>query len=151
MTTFTADLPNMQPSSPTAYNRHWADWDARSWALVDPWSCAYRDGLGGFHLTIQPGFITDGGSVPRWAWSAVNPLGRSLPCFILHDGLYGAELLPRQRCDEIMFRAQRSIGVGYLTASACYRAVRIGGASVWAKHTRQTVLDCQRLTIFTNI
>jgi hypothetical protein len=96
-------------------------------------------------LYVDAGFITDGASIPRFAWSLVgHPLNEDYVVSALcHDALYSAELLPRKTCDS-EFRAQlKTAGVNILRRNEFYWAVRIGGGFVWGRHTKQGVAAAQ--------
>jgi hypothetical protein len=94
-------------------------------------------------LTVLPGFVTDGTSIPDafWTVTGVAPfdpdfLAASLP----HDALYGAELLPREQCDDVFEALLMANSVRSKThATLFFEAVRIGGASVWSQHTPESI------------
>ncbi len=112
---------------------------AGGWRLAAPWSCELVESRG--TLYVDAGFVTDGASIPRIAWSIVgHPLAEDYVVSALaHDALYTAELLPREACDS-EFRAQLKLaGVNLLRRNEFYWAVRLGGGIVWGGHTKQGV------------
>lgn len=99
--------------------------------------------ISGRTLVMREGFPTDGTSIPPMFWSmtGVAPfdpdfLAGSVP----HDGLYGAELLSRQECDD-EFEALLKLNSPRSQAHAIvfFDAVRLGGIFVWDKHTPETI------------
>lgn len=94
------------------------------------------------------GFQSDGASEPIATWTALglNPFsGASIEASFDHDGLYEAELLPRDTCDLIFKERLLANGVAEEKANAMYLAVHAGGAAVWARHTTQSVAEARKL------
>ncbi len=89
-----------------------------------------------FHA-VPAGFVCDGASVPRWAWTAIgHPLsGRFLRAAVLHDWGYRhpAEGDTRATVDRRFFQGLRADGVGRVRAALMYAAVRVGGGAAWAR------------------
>ena len=108
------------------------------WKLAMP--LVYRDALHG-DITVYPGAITDGASVPRPLWSIVgSPLRdtRVVKAAAIHDQLYktlGAGLT-RKQCDQVFCRALRDEGVSWVKAATYYIGVRIGGWIGWRRYAR---------------
>lgn len=141
MILFEADLPELKPfvKSDCAWDKKHSLWDGRTWELTSNMYIRFANGRVGFELVIPEGFTTDGGSVPRIAWSAVNPMGKSLAAFIVHDALYSGELLSKADCDNVMRDIQKWLGESYMKRQACYRAVKWFGWTVWNKHDKNLV------------
>ena len=106
--------------------------------LTFPYEEVCSDGELDYFIRVHPGFVFDGASIPRFAWSILGlyPMSAQLqgPALI-HDALYGAEMFDRLTCDRIFYRDLRRQGIGWARASTMYRAVRIGGGFCWAAHT----------------
>ena len=85
-------------------------------------------------LTVFPGFVFDGASIPRCCWTITgHPLEhRFLYAALLHDVLYSAGYLSRKQADQC-FRSflSRFAGVGKFSAWKMYVAVRIFGGIAW--------------------
>lgn len=96
---------------------------SRLWKLVKP----YRFGA----IEVPAGFITDGASVPRLFWSLFSPTGSYLGAAVVHDWLYKAKVTTRKEADSIFLAAMKAAGVGFVTRSLVYSAVRAGGWSAW--------------------
>jgi len=126
--------------------------DGTSIKLMEP--MIYDVGFEGSdkQIIIPRGFICDGASIPRWAWTIIgSPLtGVYRNAAILHDWLYATEYfqwdgityclvqngdLNRQLCDELFYEAMTVLRVGCLKKWLIYRAVRNFGGFVWDKHT----------------
>lgn len=87
---------------------------------------------------IPEGFESDWASVPRVWWRIVPP--HQYPhASLMHDFLYSAEVFDRRKCDDMFYDALRERGASIARAYAMWLAVRIGGATVWARHDRRKV------------
>ena len=80
-----------------------------------------------YTVTLYPGLLTDGGSVPwmlRWfvpSWSETNhELNIS---FVLHDVLYATEYLPKEVADDLLEDMLMTAGISRLRASTVCWAV----------------------------
>lgn len=100
----------------------------------------------GVRIDLHPGFETDGASVPRALWRLVGPpwAARYAPAAVVHDVLYASELVPRKVADCLFREAMGQLGVSWWRRSVMYRAVRMGGAAVWRKHTPESVALARR-------
>lgn len=73
-----------------------------------------------YTFKFKKGLMTDGGSIPKvfqWfakGWSADY---RYNAVFILHDALYGSELVPREIADDMLRSSLRDVGLDRLHAS----------------------------------
>jgi len=86
-------------------------------------------------ITVLPGAITDGASIPRFFWRFIGgPFsGLYIAAALIHDQLYkvqGAGLFTRKEVDMMFKRAMLSLGVSSAKAEMMYRAVRMGGGWV---------------------
>ena len=103
-------------------------------------------------ITAPEGFVIDGASVPRAAWSIVRPFGRTLRASVIHDRLYdtrgrwdpamfavlgtdtGEEA--RELADDIFREAMRvdrgpPWNITWFQREGSYRAVRTFGREAW--------------------
>ena len=92
-------------------------------------------------VTAKKGLITDGASIPRWAWRFIGSpfTGKYTGAALIHDALYMAEALPRKQCDNLFLEMLEVEGVSYWKRYAMYWTVRVGGGWVWKKHTKESV------------
>ncbi len=91
-------------------------------------------------VTVKPGAITDGASIPRVFWRLIGgPFsGRYIGAALIHDQLYVTQgyggMFTRKEVDQIFHRAMLSLGVSRWRAQLMYWAVRTGGRSGWDSH-----------------
>jgi len=99
--------------------------------------------ISGKTLFIKSGFVTDGASIPKPAWSILGsyPFDPDiLGPAIVHDALYSAELMDRADCDrEFEELLRRNSAKGDSVHWLFYETVRLGGWSVWNNHTQDTI------------
>lgn len=93
--------------------------DDETWELADDYG------------EIPKGFVTDGGSIPRFFWRVVGAPTDPQTCgpYIKHDWKYQTGCVSRAQADEELYADLRAAGVGYFRAKAVYYAVRMFGAS----------------------
>lgn len=85
-------------------------------------------------ITVRPGFVTDGASVPRWLWMALPAWGDYSRAAVVHDHLCAllADGRPhpaaptRRAADAVFYAAMRESGVGLITRWVLWGGVRIG-------------------------
>jgi hypothetical protein len=82
-----------------------------------------------YDITVPGGFINDGGSVPRWAWSisGLTPDGLARAGYVIHDYLYRFGLKTRSFADCALRDIMIDYGVPKRQAVLAYMATRIGG------------------------
>lgn len=85
-----------------------------------------------YTITVKVGFDFDFASIP-WLLRRVLPKnGKKYDrgsC--VHDGLYAAQALPKDECDELFKEANLSDGVNSALAETMYLAVKYGGDSAY--------------------
>lgn len=77
-----------------------------------------------FTITVPKGFVTDFGTVPKWAQCIVNPKGNGTLAYILHDWLCITKIYSRKTTDKILFNVLDYCDVDYNTRLITYIAVR---------------------------
>lgn len=102
--------------------------DGIHWRLTAP--MIYIDDVLG-KREAPVGFITDGGSIPLIAQGFINPYGKGLPAFVIHDWEYGTQTISRDEADGLLKRMLSDCGENWLDDDIQFDAVRIGGASAW--------------------
>jgi len=91
-------------------------------------------------ITVPEGFITDGASIPKFAWSLIGgPLGRYAPAAVVHDFLYFKFYYRRRIADEIFYEAMGVLGVPLWKRQTMFWAVRCFGFIPWNNHRRRNV------------
>lgn len=90
---------------------------------------------GDYCVEIPEGFINDGASVPRWAWSIVGltPDGLLRAAAIVHDFHYRFGIGTRKFADQLFYSMLIEYGVNKVRAKLAYAAVRIGGGNHFGK------------------
>ena len=96
---------------------------------------------------ISDGFITDGATIPRFAWRLLNhPMQVPLiAAAILHDAEYSAELHTRKECDLRFLEAMYLLKISWLKRNTIFAAVRSFGWVVWNRHSVLTVNAARQL------
>lgn len=96
----------------------------------------------GIRFTVSAGLITDGASVPWFAWSfGFLPDGLHRAGALVHDWLYALQgqgydwLLSRAECDAIFLDLMLRAGVNPARAHIMHRAVRLCGWLPWSRAT----------------
>lgn len=136
-----ATIPSIAPKT-----ENWKNWDGKLWVVTSPMyvSILYKDKY--YNLCINPGFDTDGGSIPRVFWRvAGHPLGEWLLAYLVHDALYSAEYVERSLADDIFLELLVELGAPWTIRNAAWAAVRVGGASVWRAHTPEQIANDRKL------
>jgi hypothetical protein len=95
----------------------------------------------GTWIKVLPGFVCDGGSIPRIVWWLDSPIGDGAAAYFLHDAAYGAEIGTRAFCDFVMLEGLQVLGMGWTRRNIIYSSVRSCGGIVWGRHTAQSVLE----------
>lgn len=114
-----------------------------NWCICENWVSQL---VKGHAVLIKKGTITDGASIPRFFWRFIGHplmgwiLGHALP----HDGLYMAELAPRDWCDKWFLNSMALAGVPWWKRNAVWAAVRCGGGVVWMAHKHDDVEAARR-------
>lgn len=91
--------------------------DKKTWVLLEDYG------------EVPRGFVTDGGSIPRFFWRVIGSPMEAATCgpYIRHDWRYQTGLMSRADADDALYEELREAGVGYARAKAIYLAVRACG------------------------
>lgn len=65
----------------------------------------------GFYVTVPEGFVTDFGTIPKWAQWVINPRGKGERAYVLHDWLCFTGMCSYYTADNILYSAMRYCGV----------------------------------------
>lgn len=91
-------------------------------------------------FVVPPGFATDFASIPRGLWNLIPKRGKHDRAAVLHDAGYRGVIqtksgqrvrLTRELVDALFLEGMAAAGVGWLTRSLMYRAVRLFGATAY--------------------
>jgi Protein of unknown function (DUF1353) len=94
-------------------------------------------------IRVPATFVTDLGSVPRWLWSLVPPIGPADAGYVLHDWLYQAGGVTRGEADGVLYEAMRAAGVSAGLAWTVYGGVRACGWWSWRKYRRMERVEVE--------
>lgn len=86
-----------------------------------------------FVITVEPGFVFDGASIPRWLWRICGhpyEIPR-VAAALAHDWLYRAHVCSRKDADAIFRAICRQVGIGAFVAGVEYYTLRLCGRSAW--------------------
>lgn len=92
----------------------------------------FDDKVKSYTFLIKKGAMTDGGSIPklfRWFTKGWSDDYRYNATFLLHDALYGSELVHRDIADDILRSSLRDCGMSRVKASTICWAVNNFAAS----------------------
>lgn len=80
-------------------------------------------------LTADPGFVTDGASIPRALWSIVGSpfTGQYIGAAVIHDVGCDTHKYPWEVTHRMFYTAMRALGVSDDYAKLLYWGVRVGG------------------------
>lgn len=101
-------------------------------------------------LTVKPGFVFDGASIPQICWTSIgHPLEhRFILAALLHDALYQTQYLSRKKADEYFQKFLKEFaGVGKYTVWKMFTGVRLFGGIAWASKTEKSISDSRKAVI----
>lgn len=80
---------------------------------------------------VPAGFVTDGASIPRFAWRIIDHPFQSdyIEVYVVHDYDYQTGRISRAEADKKMLDGLKAKGMNYFKRYAIYWSVRIFGAS----------------------
>lgn len=130
----TNDVPSWEPWIPPYWGNKEKDlryWDGKQCRFNRDWAVHYTDPDIEFVLILHPKFLTDGGSIPKWAWGVIAPFGKGILAWFVHDALYGCQYLPREQCDHIMLNLLDYVELGTRKQQEAYWAVRLAAGKAY--------------------
>ncbi len=108
--------------------------DGLNFVLIDP--LIYEIKRTGQVVTVPAGFVTDFASVPWYARSVINVLGRhSIPA-IVHDYLYWEQRCTREEADAILKEAMAEYESSTFDQKVVYYAVTYGAGGAWNENAQ---------------
>lgn len=88
-------------------------------------------------VRVPVGFVTDFASIPRLFWSTLRPDGTYSYAAAVHDYLYWAQPVPRNKADEIFKFLMQDFKINEVIVSGMYNAVRLGGFKAWNDNAKR--------------
>lgn len=118
--------------------------DGIRWRVEAPLSFYSSFGV----VTVLPGFLTDGTSIPRLFWRLIGcPIrGRYSPAGIIHDGLYHSHLVDKRTADLIFYEALLELEVRGWRSKIIFEAVDKFGKTAWDSHTDGLITSTVRMS-----
>lgn len=103
----------------------------RKFELLQDFRCFYNGTL----IVVPKGFITDGVSVPRFAWGIIGPFGSAFPAALVHDWLFSPynTKYTWKESNWIFYKLMKECGVNFLQRQIIYSALIVGSYPVWKK------------------
>lgn len=103
-----------------------------------------EDGTGRYYVyqdyrNIPAGFITDGGSIPRFFWRLIgHPLeGEYVAEYVEHDHDYQTGRIPRKEADIKLRDGLAKKGMGLVRRNLVYFGVRLCGSRYYNKQPKE--------------
>jgi hypothetical protein len=106
--------------------------DGRVWALAEPFWFKYVGPDESCNVEIQPGFLTDFHSIPRFFWRVAPPTEWA-QASVIHDYCYRQKALSRHGSDLAYLEAMEQLKVPAWRRQAMYRCVRMFGEGAYGK------------------
>ena len=93
--------------------------------------------------TVEKSFISDGGSIPKFAWSIIGSpfVGYYRKSVLIHDKFYATQKVTRKYADRVFLEAMRDEGVSWWKRITMYRAVRLGAYFSWKNHAKRLIAN----------
>lgn len=81
------------------------------------------------YFEIPQGFMFDGASIPKFAWSIIGSpfTGKYYNAGLMHDYFYRTGIVTKKEADELFYVKMRQDGVGYIKANLMFAAVKMFG------------------------
>ena len=106
------------------------------WELSAPFEYHARKS---FVIVVPEKFVTDGASIPKFAFSLVGGrwTGKYVRGAVIHDYLYYSQFILRKTADKIFLEAMKYSGVNFVKRRIMYLAVRLAGWIPWNEQRRK--------------
>ena len=107
------------------------------WYLKEPIEWTPDDpGQGLPPVSVPKGFVTDFASIPSALWTALPRDGDYVWAAVVHDYLYWFQTTTKEVADSVLNAAMGNLNIPFLTRTAIYQGVALGGASSWANNAQ---------------
>ena len=111
--------------------------------LVEPYEVEVYDIGFVVVISLKPGFVFDGASVPRLLWFAAGEpmLPPRVAAALVHDWLYRSQIVPRDKADWYYAQLQAQAGRAYGRIAVEWIALRLCGDAAWEENKRRGISD----------
>jgi len=107
------------------------------WHLEQPYTRTTSIGT----VTVPPGFLWDGASVPRVLWNMIPPWGSYSGAALVHDWLYrtrrtcasSTKTITKEEADRVFYELMLEDGVHKSRAWTMWQAVALWGGKAWSQ------------------
>lgn len=113
------------------------NWDGRTWELAKPMIIEVVLDDETIEISIEKGWLFDGGSIPDFYQGRARSLGKGLFAFTVHDALYNVCAFERKKCDKIMLELLKFFEFGWSRRNAIFYSVRTFGGLYFDKSPEQ--------------
>lgn len=105
-----------------------------------------------YKVTIKPGLLTDGASIPKVFWSIIGcPLnGRYVGSALIHDGLYASHTLSKEESDLLFLDMMKHNKVSLWRRKLMYWAVKFGGGSAYNSKSAEYITETKNYVTVVN-
>ena len=115
------------------------DWDGITVKITNLWQVEYSYKALAFRMHIHPGFVTDGGSIPKMFWGIISPFGKGLFGYLVHDALYGTHYTSKNDADMSLYNIHSLTKVGYTKSNLIYQSVNWFGNNAYNSKSQDTI------------
>lgn len=104
--------------------------------LVEPYEVEVFDIGFVVCISLKPGFVFDGASVPRLLWFAAGEpmLPPRVAAALVHDWLYRSQVVSRDKADWYYAQLQAQAGRAYFRIALEWLALRFAGDAAWEEN-----------------
>lgn len=109
--------------------------------LVEPYEVEVCDIGFVVCISLNPGFVFDGASVPRLLWFAAGEpmLPPRVAAALVHDWLYRSQVVSRDKADWYYAQLQAQAGRAYFRIALEWLALRFAGDAAWEENQRRGI------------
>ena len=88
-------------------------------------------------IKVEKGLKTDLGSIPKILRGIFPNDGKAMFGYILHDYLYSTGIFSRNKSDNILEEAMKTLGVSWWRRKSVRAGLKVGGWVAWNNHRKK--------------
>ena len=108
--------------------------DGKTWVVLRDFGYDVGEEGSADRIDVAIGFQTDFASIPRVFWAVLPRWGRYGNAAVIHDWLYWSQKSSRREADRVFLEGMGVLGVGLVTRSVIFLAVRWFGWIAWIRN-----------------